>query len=735
MDDIVINMAGDVDGGPIEPSTNEGSRIQLFVAIGSLGVLVAGVVGSITSIPPLAAFGICFYGLVGFGAAILTVFGYRNWDLLSLSAPLGLGLLLVTGAVLSSTGIWVVGPTLFWIAAIASAYVHASVIYKYKRSRFNAGRARSRKSQVTITTAVVGQDDHVRSGRARRSRQLGTTVIALCGLGMLLCLVSALSIKGLDPGWGGLLAVISPAWYVGLFLLLVAIVVGQRVGGGFAAIGVIGLQLCLTGTPALVYNGPRYAWTVKQVGETAFILLHGFARPTIDIYQAWPGLFSATAWLCHVATFQDPLVIARWWPPVIDLATLLVVHRLASRVFRDPRRAWLAAALFAVGYTIGDSDYFSSQSAAYLLAIAIFGVVYRHRDEKAVLTTSEWFLLLTLSIAEAVTHQLTPYMATAALAMMTVFGRSKTRWAPVITLAPAVLWALAHFAYVTQHVSFSALFNIFGNLATPGASVGGPAPGALANTFRHFQIASALLIGILALAALVRYRTSTHVFLAACAVSAGALVAANSYGNEADFRVVLFALPWLVIMGSTLEPSSRSGSVMLWSAILVTLLPVYLEADMGLDFVYSVRTSDLAAVRYFETYAPKGSVEVIIGESQNQPINLTGRFNLVNETSYSHILGFSKAAASNPAVSYQQFMSRLQSLVLLLPFQVTGPTPEYYVLFTRQEAAYSAAYNYATLAQYQGFAAQFANSSLWQTVVHTKTADLFRLRSLPNFQG
>ncbi|MBW4077363.1 MAG: hypothetical protein HIU84_02375 [Acidobacteria bacterium] len=727
MKGIVERMVGRVRRGPFGLAEDDDTWARGAVAFGSLVILCAGVVGKATSTPAVSAFGFFLYGLVGFGAATLMTLGRRGWDLLVLAAPLGLGFLLVAGALLSTTGIWALGPALFWCAVAASATIHVSALTGSIHS--------ARKHRVvdrgspTLPTNWRGLPTALFKRIVSRPVESSHVfVVSATGLGLVLCLESALSIKNLDPGWGGLLSVISPNWYLGLGVLVIAIFAGRRVGGVFTGLPVVVLQLCLTGTPALVYAGPRYAWTIKQVGETSYILLHGFANPRIDIYQAWPGLFSATAWLCRVSSLHNPVMVARWWPPIIDLATLLVVYYLASRVLGDSRRAWLAATIFVVGYAIGDADYFSSQSAAYLLAITIFAVVYRRRDEPVKLSTSEWLLLLTLAIAEAVTHQLTPYMVTSALGVLWIFGRTRTRWAPVITLAPAVLWALAHFAYVSQNVSFSALFNIFANVTTPGVSTAGPSPGTLANVFRIFQGASVLIIGLLAVAAIVRHRTILQVFLAACAASAGSLLLANSYGNEADFRVILFALPWLAILGSTLQPTSRYGANVFWPVAISVLLPIYLVADMGLDFVYLVRNSDLAAVRYFETNAPKGSVMITMGQPENNPINYTGRFDILNETNYPNVLGYDKAAARNPAISYQQFMTRLQSVIFSIPSKVIGPAPQYFVLFIRSEAAYLATYNYATLQQYQGLSDQFARSRSWQSVLRTSTAQLYRLR-------
>ncbi len=699
-----------------------------LVAIGSLAVLALGCVGWLFSLHGFAVTFLILWALFGFGSSALLALGYRGSNLVTLSAPLGLGILLVGGAFMSISGqLLRVGPSLFWILTGLSVVAHVATLRR--SGRFGPGGTRHDVVAPRWTAKRWNDSRRIaplRDATRQRSRYMVGTLIAL---GLILCITSALAIRNLNPGWGGLLQAISPLWYVGLLLLVGAILVGQRGGGLLAGLPVIALQLCLTATPALVYQGPRYAWTIKQVGSTEYILLHGSANATINIYQAWPGLFSATAWLSRVASFNHPMTIAAWWPVVIDAATLLAVYRLALRILGDSERAWLAGAVFVMSYTISDADYFSSQSTGYLLAIAIFAVVYRHRRENAPMTNPEWLLLLVLAMGEAVTHQLTPYMATAATAILVVFGRSRTRWAPVITLGPAVSWALAHYAYVKQNVSFGQLFNIFSNFATPGAASGSPSPGQLANMFRLFQGASALFLGLVAVAAFLQYRSNLHVFLAVCSASGSALLFANSYGNEADFRVVLFALPWLSIMAATFEPSVRILSSLLWSVVLMCMLPLYLVADMGLDFVYAPRLGDFAVETLFEVTAPVGSSLVTIGAPENDPADISYRFDLVNEYAYANVLGFSAAAHSSPRLAYREFMTRLPALLQTNYQRIVAPGSRIYVDFTQQEGAYLAAYNYATLRQYQEFRQQFIDSPQWRSVATTSTAQLFVLSS------
>ncbi len=107
-----------------------------------------------------------------------------------------------------------------------------------------------------------------------------------------------------------------------------------------------------------------------------------------------------------------------------------MIQQLASRVLRNPRRAWLAATIFVVGYAIGDADYYSPQSAAFLMGVGAFVVVFRHRDERPMMSTASWVVLFATSVADAITHQLTPYMVTIALVVLVVFKRVNTGGPP-----------------------------------------------------------------------------------------------------------------------------------------------------------------------------------------------------------------------------------------------------------------------------------------------------------------
>lgn len=714
-------MTDRVQEDPGATAVRGDQKIDKAVALGSLALFAIGIAGIVTSVHALAAWGIFIFALFGFGSAVLTLFGYHGWRLVCFSPPLGLALVIIIGVLLVYLPIWSAGPALFWLLAAASASIHVRTLFKT--------RSRGRTSNGTDE-----RNDDAASWRPDllpNQRKLVWLEFVFIVVGLALCLTSAIAIRDLDPGWGGLLAAISPAWYVGLALIAAAIFFGQRLRGILIGLPVVALQLMLTATPAIVYHEPRYTWTATHVSVTQYILLHGTVNSSISIYQSWPGLFAGAAWLCRVSTFTSALAVAKWWSPVIDLATLLVVFQLAKRILRSSHQAWMAGAIFVLGYAIADADYFSPQSVGFLLGIATFAVVYRNRDDKTTMPPVGWFLLFAMSIADAVTHQLSPYMVAVALLVLVVFRQSVTKWAPFIALVPAMVWASIHYSYVAQQVSVHLLLNVFKNFLTPGLAQGGPPPGAVANLVRLFQGASALGVGALALIGLLRRRNIVNACVAVCAASAGTLVVVNPYGNEAAFRVVLFALPWLAILAGSLTFRARSWSAYLWPPLVFILLGTYLVADMGLDFVYAMRTGDVAAETKFELTAPIGSYLVVIGLPPSAPFDLTGRYNEVNETDTPDVVGDNLKKPLDAAASYAQFMVRFPTFIRTASSRVPGKHAEYYVLTAQQPAAYLAAYNYATLKQYAAFEKQFAESPAWQLVYQTSTAQLFRLRTLP----
>ena len=198
--------------------------------------------------PTISAAGLCLYTLYGFGAAVLTACRRRGRELLTLSAPLGLAIAIVFGTILATSGMWSIATLTFWTLVVVSAGVHVHLLATAYWSH----------RQTDVTPSVRDSDEDARDETQFTHRtklaetRLRLVLGALSVCGFVICVASALTIRHLNPGWGGLLSAIPTAWYVGLALLVVAILVGQQLRSALAGLPVILLQLVLTATPAIV---------------------------------------------------------------------------------------------------------------------------------------------------------------------------------------------------------------------------------------------------------------------------------------------------------------------------------------------------------------------------------------------------------------------------------------------------------------------------------------------------
>jgi hypothetical protein len=681
--------------------------------------LVVGLAGLLAKNQVASSVGLFLFALLGFGSAPLMFADLTGFELLSFSAPLGLAISLIIGSVLVATRTWTTGSRVFWYLVLLSACVQLAAIW-VTRPHQHVPRHSFRSRPVS---AIVGEP--------KRTPRSTAVLAALTGAGLLLCLTSAFAIAHFDPGPSGILGHISPAWYLGLAVLIFTIVLGQvfPTVPRLVAVGapVMALDAALKLTPAIAYDDPRYAWTLKHVGVVSYILLHGSVNPNVDIYQAWPGLFSGMAWLCNVSHLASPISVARWWTPVIDMGTLLVFYQLASVVLRDSNRAWLASMLFVAGNAINDADYFSPQSAGYLFVIATLAVVFRHRGQRASMGPTRWALVISFSVADAVTHQLSPYEAVAAVLLLGILGYSRLRWVFFLVLAPAVAWAILHWSYVKTYFPLGQVLDLGGNTHTPGAAAVAPAESSLVELTKYAQAGGDLLIGIVALVVLFRARTRLSAALALCAAGSGFLIFANSYGGEADYRVALFALPWLAVLALSSPRFSPFYRYLISFALIPILLATYVIADMGLDYVYAVRPGDVKALQFFELRALPSSTLIVLGANGNFPENVTGRYNLMYEIYFPYVSGLGGPRYPNAPSAYRTFMGYLERAGFM--------NQHVYVLSAEQPAAYLVEYGYTTIQGYRGFTEELAQSHEWRLVLRTSTARLFLLQPTSSGPG
>jgi hypothetical protein len=577
---------------------------------------------------------------------------------------------------------------------------------------------------------------------ARRARAVlgGTGVhLALLVAGAGLSAAGAVISAPVTPRSGGLLLSISPCWTVGVLLLLVAVLWLWRARSPLFGASVVCFCVTATATASIVYPYARFDWTQPHVGLTDLFLVRGHTLPGLNIYQAWPSFFAGVAWLCKAIGAAPLEKIAAWWPAAADLVGLLCITAIASALGLRRSAGWLAALLFTLGNIVAQ-DYFSPQSAAYVMALA-FVALWVRVEKGSRPGRADWVLGAVAAAAIATSHELTPFALAGFTAIFAAFGLLKSRWVVALIGVPTVAWAALHAQDISTWGHLGQLGNLGANITTPNASLGYHYDLAVRLNVLG-QIGAPLIVGILALVALVAQRDRLNLCLATCVVSCGALFVVH-YGTEDVLRITLFSVPWLSLLagrGLTAAkhggnrprprhalPSSRPSSQVAWRlALTVAVVPLtacYFMATSVIDDVYVVRATDLQMSRIFEATAPQGSLLLGVGNPSYLPAGSTW------QSIYYEYYGQTPVAQGS-ATPEEAATRSLQSL-LELASSISGSQQEegegaarVYVVFTTQEETQLAAVGEFSPAAYWSMAGQAERCPSLRVVAHNSSAVL-----------
>ena len=610
----------------------------------------------------------------------------------------GSSLMIISGlfVVFLAHGQWTI--TLLIVALVTIA-LHLSVILR--TSHFSA----------SIRSAVAGL--RLRSGL----RSAWAAPVILATVALVTGIVSTSFDTGVDLTNHSVFGHLPPGWYAAVLLSFAALVANRyrpsRIGAFASASSVV---LLVTGVSSVVFTLPRYSWTAKHVDITLGLIMTGTADRTANIYQAWPGFFAAMALVAHGAGTTNIWAVARWWPPAVDLATAFGVYSLA-RAFRfEYHTATAVAVLFTLANTIGQ-DYYSPQSVGFLLVV--FALAWTcERAEVASSRTRVWLFLTLVGVALGLTHELSPYVLALAVLILGLFGLVRSRLAFIPLVLPAIVWALLNWHQVFLYIHPSQIGSTT-NLATTGGNL---QETEYVHIVSYAMLLGALILGGLAILAIIRSGSGLGILLLILAASPAILLVATPYGNEGDFRVYLFALPWLAI-ATALSPKRRryhhftDRKIVSWAppwlvnaglpVVLVCLGATYLVGDHGLDQMNEVRPTDLSALNVVYSHVRDGSTVLAVGSYLPLPSSGVdfSLYSLLDLDSFSTTLS---SAASVRSLSER--LSRSRSA---------------YVVMTEQGAVAGEMQGYFRATQVANFAIALRASPDWTTVYRSHTATVF----------
>jgi hypothetical protein len=231
-------------------------------------------------------------------------------------------------------------------------------------------------------------------------------------------------------------------------------------------------------------------------------------------------------------------------------------------------------------------------------------------------------LLVGLSAAVVVSHQLTPYFLVATLVALFLVGRNRSWVLPVLVGMMTVAWTAYGYGYVSRHFTLFD-FNPFDNAKGAGASL--PSAGSFAHqmvgTASHIE--SAIAVGLAVLGWVVGRPGRRGSFVWVVVVATIAVLFVQSYGGEAIYRVYIFALPWLCVLGA--RALVRLNVRWPYGAPCVTLVGalasvLFVLSYFGLDRTTYMQPQEVRASTWFETATPPGSILVQLTGNWPSPV-------------------------------------------------------------------------------------------------------------------
>lgn len=462
----------------------------------------------------------------------------------------------------------------------------------------------------------------------------------------------------------GLLPALPVVFFVGVGLLvgsIVTVLLRRELSPLRMSLHLAALVLVLHGTVPLIFSDPIYPWVYKHVGVVGYIDLHGTVNSAVDIYHNWPGFFALGAFFTRIAGVASPLSYAAWAAVYFNLLICLELGFVFRSLPVTQRVRWIGLFVFVAGNWIGQ-DYFAPQAVAFVLSLAVFGMALawlRADHLPSVLTTARRVAarlardtppngdgegsppspgpprlaalsaLFVVFAAVIVTHQLSPYVVLLGLGLLALAGQLRPRWVVAGLGAMAIGYLLAHWAYLDRTQ------DLFGSLGNPFDNVHDKRPdGSVVMTGRRVTAlaAPALLacLWTLAMLGLVRRLRAGRptLVLALLAFSPTLVALGQSYGGEAVFRIYLFSLPWVAVLGgSALEIRQLRRPI--WPAIKIGMVlagavAMFMSAFFGSAELYTVRAGEVQASQYFYDRAEPGAVLTLV--APNFPARVGGRY-------------------------------------------------------------------------------------------------------------
>lgn len=439
--------------------------------------------------------------------------------------------------------------------------------------------------------------------------------------------------------------------------VLVAALRNVRVAWPNAVAALILLIAEFDGTPALLAIAPLGSATYKHFGVVDYIVYGGSLNNPLDVYQQWPGFFSAAAGLVRLSG-QSPMQYANWAQFFFEALNALAIFAIARQLCQGNTVApYIAVLLFETASWEG-TFYYSPQTLAFTLSLMFqyFLLSFLETERlRRLFAGRRWLIiprletgrdwendalgrltriggLIAIFGAIMITHQLTPLFVITGVTCLWILGVLR-RPGLIVTLAiMIVVFESLHLPAVARNQILTGfhLSNVAGTASLIPASPQAALAGAWAKTI------GLAFWGATAVCILSYRRLFGSVAITAILASAPlALALVSNYDGEAIYRVFLFSSPWCaIIIANRLAPLLRASTLGLAAVAAWALFAAVGSAQSQLYGIFAfaqVTTSEISASTYFLDHAPSNTV-LVTAAAQNFPGRLNGSYALHNVT-------------------------------------------------------------------------------------------------------
>jgi hypothetical protein len=412
------------------------------------------------------------------------------------------------------------------------------------------------------------------------------------------------------------------------------------------------------GTQRLLAVTPLYAYVYKHIGVVDYVFHGGALNDPSDVYQQWPGFFTAAAALVRLSG-RSPLAYANWDGLLFEALNAVTLFAIARR-FSNRRLVipYIAVLLYITADWEGQ-EYYSPQTLAFGLSL-LFQLfllplleperlrrLFRYRGWLSVppleMRMDIWggervsvtgravrvVGITALFGAIMITHQLSPYILFGGVAALFVLGILRHRLLILVLVIMIVAYPLLHLTVIEKNPVLDILD--FSNAVGQQGFAQASPPQVLGS-----ELAKVVTLGLWGGTAIsclsYRRRIGNIAIPLIWAAIPLSLVLVSNYGGEGIYRAFLFSSPWCALIIAVRladlvrAPMLRLAAVGLWG-IFAALASAQAQ-DFGQYPMSQMPLSEIQASEYFLNHAPANST--LVEAVGNFPSRLNARYVLHN---------------------------------------------------------------------------------------------------------